>query len=485
MGAWFFPFRGRTTRPRPRGAWLAGLILAAGFACNSVPGGPSDGAGGASGGGLVGAVGAQSSSGSQANAVGGGASTGGQSLGSGGASGGSAELGGESHAGGSDSPTGGQFAGLGGTFFANGARLVIPHKEQDLRFLVTPDFSQVPSPLEMPGGSSRIVDEPGYSREHRLTIDVPYFIDLEQCPTIIEGHLEVDSFEVTEDLDGSGAELTIEPNGDEFTLRHEGLGRHELRVEGVFIATQTNLCPARLNEAGEMPVSFVRTISVEALGAVRFTFPEVCAASPRVLSGQGFYETSFDFLDASGQEIYAENFDSSFPIDVTVETERAAEIAPPGNGLTTAGITIEGEPQLVRLSTRFGTLAIYELVSLNQVEDWGIRFYSRGGLGGIRVTELESGGTYPRAEALADELRTDIKLLIKGQPLCSALPADDFVTTANTPSVCLYVGFLPLNGTVMGLLTPTGTCGFDLALPAARDGDGLQTTLSATFVDEL
>lgn len=466
-------------------AWAIALVStgAALGACNFGSDMPSDD-GNDSGTGSAGpsASGAQGNGSGAAAAAGGAPSSGagGSASGGWGSKDGSGGLGGIAvNAGGSESASGGRYAGLGGTFFEGGSELEIPAREQAVRIWVTPSLEGLEGPpIEFVGGITRIVANDGYSKEHSLSVEMTYLFDPERCTSVPNGKLVVEDIEVEEDIDATGATLSLEEAEQDFVLRHEGLGRHQLKIRGTFVANFPHNCPALLDENGELAVTFRQEIKVEEAAGARIALDETCPAEIKALSGESLSGRSVMLIDSEGKEFYADNVEQAYAIDVLVETEREATIA---DG-PAASLNVTGAPQLVRLSTPLGPLLIYELVEPGQVDDWDVQFWVSGRHGFI-PNPIESGETYPGGAFDAYEIGADVFLVADGVQLCT-LPDWNFTFVGQTPGVCVTEAMaLPVTP-IATMQTSFGTCAFDMSYPAARDGQGLETSLSVTFVEE-
>lgn len=384
--------------------------------------------------------------------------------------------------GGTESAAGGRYSGLGGTFFDGGTRVEIPFQGRDVRLFFTPDLNGVSGPpFELEAPRLRIVDGPGYSPQHVFSIDLPYLFDEERCSRVGYGHFELDAFAVEEDLDSSHAALSIERSGETLTLIHEGLGRHRFEAQGRFIPDRPDGCLGLLDEDQEVPIMFGADIVIEEASGVRLEFEEDCGDEIKALSGQPLSGKTLVLLDGEGKSFYPENVDPSYPVTMFVETERAAEVnAPQGIART---VTVSGEPQLVRLSTPYGPLAIYELVVPSQVDDWTVQFWVTGAHGFL-PRDIESGETYPGGAFTAYEYGADVRLMANGTPICSMAPGEAFLTTSLTPEVCGAVSGAPQVYPIAELVEAYGTCELELAYPDAKGGEGITADLTVTWVEE-
>jgi hypothetical protein len=283
--------------------------------------------------------------------------------------------------------------------------------------------------------------------------------------------------DVTEDVDGTGAHLTIEGEGEHFRMTHDGLGRHDLEVKGRFVSPISTICPALLDENGELALVFHADIRVEAAAAVRISYDEGCDTSPRVLSGERFLRVRVDLEDKAGEPFGPANVTYHSPVDILIETEKVAEIEVPSGGFGSNGVAIVGESQLVRVSTEFGTLAMYEVVAPDDVDDWELQYWSEDNQHGIFQTDIESGMTYSTKEFRSNAVGVTARLLADGEALCSQTPYADFLVASSTTDVCTAI-----TGDSMGhlatMLKPVGTCSFLLTYPAARGAQGLVSDFS-------
>jgi hypothetical protein len=199
-------------------------------------------------------------------------------------------------------------------------------------------------------------------------------------------------------------------------------------------------------------------------------------------SGQRMLGAKVELLDGDGQVFAPENVSYAAPLDITVETELEAEIEPPSSGFGSKGVVIHGDSQLVRVSTEFGTLAIYELIEPADVDSWELPFWSEDNQHGIFQTEVESGMTYPSSLG-CNAIGADARLIADGEALCSFVPyVDEFEVTSSTSDMCVPA-VRPM-GHFVEVLKNEGRCEFNVAYPAAKGGQGLEADFSITIETE-
>lgn len=390
---------------------------------------------------------------------------------------------------------GGSSETKGGPDFSRGSRLVIPQ-----RMLTSVHIG--------PGGvfngdnapaidlddidvttSSAFADAAIYPRQFEVSFSMSGLF-VKDCQIWTGGEFVVSSLNVKQDVSGSGAHLKIELVDGHYLLTHDGPGEHQLRVTGAFQVNHTpdsgGWCPELPVGAISVPIAFTTNISIAKVGSVKAWPPSGCAADSFMLSGRKFPGLRIGLLDESGQPLPPPvNVYDSYPLDVIVETEKPAQIAESGSGLSMDGLVVTGEPQTVRLSTSYGTLFTYQLANTAMIDAWDVKFWARD-------SQYVKSVTYPLATDVTPvmspgkELGATATLEIGGLPICGPTLASDFVVGLPTPSVCK----LQLQnsnwdagspGFMATFVDQAGTCEIDLSVPSANRGRGLSTHLSATL----
>jgi hypothetical protein len=136
------------------------------------------------------------------------------------------------------------------------------------------------------------------------------------------------------------------------------------------------------------------------------------------------------------------------------------------------------------LSTKFGTLATYDLVEVGDINSWEVQFWSAEAASWkAEQTPIVAQGDSPVA-CTGRVLGADVFVTIDGRDICSPIFLTDFEVTHTTPEACEaapHESDLGFPG-ALTMLTGQGTCELDLRFPAANQGEGLHSHLSATFL---
>lgn len=330
-----------------------------------------------------------------------------------------------------------------------------------------------------------LVDAPTYARQFEVSFG-PNWIAVGHCyerkakfaPTTVE---------VIPDTGRTGAHLEIELVDGHYRLTHDGPGTHDVHVTGTLHVEATDLAqvcaPNFPKTAVDIPVTLTSHINIQHLGSIEAEPGFGCGSSPVMLSGRSFEVLWLSLLNDSGQAITGNNVYSDNPVDIVVETEKAAVVAEAGSGFATYGLIVTGEPQMVRVSTSYGTLFTYQLANLAMIDDWEVKFWSRD-------SQDAKSATYPMAMDMmpavtpGKELGATATLKIGGSPLCGPTLASDFTTSLPTPNACkVQLQNSNWNAGTPGFLAtfvePAGTCELDLSVPAANGAHGLKKHLSA------
>ena len=391
-------------------------------------------------------------------------------------------------------------AGLADTRdFSHGSRLLIPQHALDFAVPIgtSGNFPDLDSVDNIDATTSAILaDGPSFPRQFEVDLGMSYLslntsdantTYSQRCP-YLRGTFEVASVAVKQDVGGSGAHLSIEQTDGHYLLTHDGPGQHQVRVTGTFRATNDTdqSCPLLPMGAVEIPIASTTNVTIRRLGSLMAARPSSCATPPIMLSGRNFPGTRMTLLDDQGQSFYPANVYTDHPVDITVETEKPAQIVEDESGLTQGGIIVTGEPQLVRLSTAYGTLFSYQLADTSLIDGWDVKWISSGAQY-IKSPEYALDMSVTPAVASGKELAALATLKVSGVPVCSPILATDFKTTMLAPSVCdlqyEFDNFVPgIPGFVATFLDPAGTCRLELSVPEANGGQGLVTSLSTILV---
>ncbi|HYP99071.1 MAG TPA: hypothetical protein VER96_10370 [Polyangiaceae bacterium] len=381
-------------------------------------------------------------------------------------------------------------ATAGGIDFSHGARLLIPQGKTPAVYFAPGDFSSVKGvgPIDL-SFSKTLADGPTYPRQFEVTLG-GWSVMLNQCQSR-SGKYEVSSVEVTEDVGNRGAHMKIEQSDGKYLLTHDGPGNHRLRVTGIFHADPPPeggpTCDKLPTGAVDIPLAFTADIDIQKLGSVKGA-ASGCGASPVVLSGRAYSGSSaITLLNDQGQSFYPANVDSRAPLDVIVETEKAAQIEAPSTDGSYAGLVVTGDPQTVRVSTTYGTLLTYRLANTSFIDGFEVKYWSRPTKYLKSPTTLLAMDTTP-AVATGKELGATGTLTIGGEKICSPINGSDYMTTLLTPKVCDIVYDFVIadpNAGIPGFLATfvdsAGTCELEVSVPGANGGQGLVSHLSAVL----
>lgn len=391
--------------------------------------------------------------------------------------------------GGSNSAPSGGTAGANAIDFSHGSRLLIPQRNLSAVALgPTGDFHDLTSLDNIDVTvASVLADAPIYPRQFAVTFDMSGLF-ISNCQ-FWSGKFEVSSLAVKQDVSGSGGHLKIEQVDGHYILTHDGPGTHQLRVTGTFRATLSQdgggYCPSLPMGEVAVPVAFTTNIDIQRMASVKAA-PSGCGPAPVMLSGRNYPGTWINILNDAGEPMVANNVDDTYPIDVLVETEKPAQIAEAGSGLSYNGLIVTGEPQRVRLSTAYGTLFTYQLLDTSFVDGLEVQFSARQSQD-VKSPRYPLPTDVTPAVALGKVLVADATLEVGGVKLCSPILASDFKTTILSPSVCnvqpeaapdQYPG---IPGFLATFVDPTGTCELELSVPGANGGQKLATQLSAVL----
>jgi hypothetical protein len=334
---------------------------------------------------------------------------------------------------------------------------------------------------------AQIADEPTFARQFEVLFPMPSLF-LTQCQ-FWSGAFEVESVEVEEDLDGSGAHLSVDESDGHYTLTHDGPGNHRLRVTGIFrepLEADAGACGPQSGPI-EVPLAFTVELHVQRVVNATGLPPLGCNAEPFVLSGRSYPGTPVRLWNEQGEIMQPVNVYDSYPLEVIIETEKEAQIEQAGSSLRYDGLIVTGEPQKIRLSTSYGPLLTYHVVDLAAIDAWDIEFWARAGQDVLYPNRPLTLDTEP-AVAPGKALGAYATMKVGKVPICSPIFTSDFSITRLTPEVC----DVALNGDtdptpgVPGFLATffdaAGTCELDLSFPAANGGEGLTRHLSTVFV---
>ncbi len=376
--------------------------------------------------------------------------------------------------------------------FTRGARVVIP---PEVFTAVTLDLGGSFPPQARPLSTWQLLEDENLPRQYEFHIAHNYlYSDVDpttgegvRCrpyPGLLDGHFEVDDVEVHEDRNESGAQLNVVKDGDHYQLTHDGIGSHELVVRGTFIADDATLCPNVTDEEGRVALEFTTIVEIVRAASVVTRLDLECGEHPVMISGRGFPGLDLQLFNAGGLFLTPHNL-GSVPTELVIETEKTAKIAGT-DALWRDGITVTGEHQRVRLSTKFGTLAEYEVVELGEVDGWDVEFWSAEALS----WKVEQIPVIPDANSpvtcSGPVLGANAQVKVGQRGICSPIFVSDFDVVESTPETC-EVGLHDTDLGFPGALTTLsgeGLCELDLLFPAANHGHGLRAHLAANFVAE-
>ncbi len=380
--------------------------------------------------------------------------------------------------------------------FSHGSRLVIPQTGLDPVASIYlngsfPDRTSVDD-IDVTTATT-FADGPGYPRQFEVSFGMSY-LSLNtsdanaafstRCLSLT-GMFEVATVAVKEDTGGTGAHLSIEQTDGHYILTHDGPGEHQVRVTGTFRATNdaTQTCPLLAMGPVAVPIAYTSTISIRTPATLTALPPSDCATPPVMLSGHSFAGLRITMRDDTGQAIYPANASTLAPFDVTVETEKPAQIVEGNEGYASSGIVVTGETQMVRLTTRMGTLFSYQLADASAIDGWELKWFSSP------VQDIKSplnplDASVTPAVASGKELAATAKLKVGGVPVCTPIVAADVKTTLLTKSVCdIQYEFgnfsFGVPGFVATFLDPAGTCQLELSVPGSNHGQDLSAPLTA------
>src|SRR6478609_6061725 len=324
---------------------------------------------------------------------------------------------------------GGSAATHDGIDFSHGTRLVFPQRNYEGANIGTDSFEAMNAvdPIDLVVDAP-LVDAPTYARQFEVSFG-PSWIAVGHCYER-KAKFEPASVDVIPDTGKTGAHLAIELVDGHYRLTHDGPGTHDVHVTGtlhVEATDQTGGCtPNFPKTAVDIPVTLTSHIKIQHLGSVAGEPGFGCGSSPVMLSGRSFDHMWLSLLNDAGQPISGKNVYSDNPVDVVVETEKAAEVVEAGSGFALYGLIVTGEPQKVRLSTSYGTLFTYQLANTAMIDDWEVKFWSRD-------RQHPKSPTYPMttesmpAVSPGKELGATATLKIGGSPLCTPTLASDFL----------------------------------------------------------
>ncbi len=216
-----------------------------------------------------------------------------------------------------------------GVDFSRGSRLLIPQRQlTSVHLGPTGDFNTLTSLDHIDVSTvSELMDAPIYPRQFEVDFSMSGLF-VQGCQ-VWTGKFDIDTLEVKQDLNGSGAQLKIEQTDGHYSLTHDGPGVHQIRVTGTFRANRTpdsgGYCPSLPMGEVAVPIAFTTNINIERMGSVKAATPLGCAAGSAMLSGRNYPGTRISVLNDAGQAIYAANVYDTYPLDVIVETEASAD----------------------------------------------------------------------------------------------------------------------------------------------------------------
>jgi len=389
-------------------------------------------------------------------------------------------------------PTDGVSGMSGGVDFSHGARLLIPQRNITA-VRIGPTGLEPANTVDSIDLSIDLtfVDGPTYPRQFEVGFE-PLWVIVNHCQER-KGKFDIRSLEVKQDVDGTGAHLKIEQTDGHYLLTHDGPGYHQINVAGTFrvdaLPPETEGCPPMPTTAADIPVTFTTNIGIQRLASTKASAPAACGASPVMLSGRNYGGSRVSLLNDKGQILFGANVDSNYPLDVIVESEKPAQIAEGSGaigGIAYDGLVVTGEPQLVRLSTTYGTLFTYQLANTSQIDGLDVKFWSRATQSVKSPTTALAMASTP-AVASSKVLGATATLSVGGVNVCTSLLASDFEISLLSPKVCdvQYENGPDRNPGIPGFLATfidkAGTCELEVSVPGANGEKGLATHLSSVL----
>jgi len=380
-------------------------------------------------------------------------------------------------------------SGTPGIDFSHGTRLLIPQRHFEGVNIGTQAFElSTIAPLNLTV-ETPLVDAPAFTRQFEVSFASTLAI-VDHCQER-RVKFKPTSVEVRQDQGKTGAHLTIEQTSGHYLLTHDGAGSHELWVQGTLHVEATDAlgatCATKFpSTAVDIAVTLGVKLNIEHLGSVTGSPRFGCGAAPVMLSGRMFDGTSLSLLNDAGKPISGANVYSEYPVDILVETEKSAQIAEAGSGLYYDGLIVTGEPQMVRLSTAYGTLFTYFLANTSLIDGMDVKFWSRGSQDVKAETSPLTMTTTP-AIASYKVIGATATLSVGGVTICTPPLVSDYQTTLLSPRVCNIQdengsGLTPgIPGFLATFLEPAGTCELEISVPGANGERGLSTHLSAVL----
>jgi hypothetical protein len=387
----------------------------------------------------------------------------------------------------SGGPQGGSAGASDGIDFSHGTRVVFPQRNYQGANIGTYSFDAMKAgdPIDLVVDAP-LVDAPTYARQFEVSFG-PNRLLVAHCHER-NAKFEPTSVDVEPDTGGTGAHLKIELVDGHYRLTHDGPGTHDVHVSGtlhVEATDQTQGCAPNFPQtAVDIPVTLTSHINIQHVGSIAGSPGFGCGSSPVMLSGRSFNGVRLNLLNDAGKPISGNNVYREYPVDVVVETEKAAEVAEAGSGFALYGLIVTGEPQMVRLSTSYGTLFSYRLATTSQIDGMAVKFWSRP-LPEVKAPTTPLSMSTTPAVASSKVIGATASLSVGGVDLCTPPLASDYQTTLLTPNVCTvqaddhYDNTTGFPGFLATFVDPAGTCELDLSVPGANGEHGLKTHLSA------
>jgi hypothetical protein len=294
---------------------------------------------------------------------------------------------------------------------------------------------------------------------------------------------------------GPDGSLWTQDDGD-FEL--SGVSSDDVRVEAELV--DTGHFGLRVNEAVSATVTLdgtwqakedavARTWSAEVpivASAIAQAQWDACTESPAlILAGTEPIAAYMQVYDSLGNAFSPANTQGGRAIDVFVH-------ATPGTKLRTrAGLdnlVVEGESQIVELSTPLGALAQIRVVEPREIDTLSWNFFLCAPW--TRGSNLESGGSYSGSFSLGEtgNIQLSPTASVQGTLVCSKLPDALFDVRSSTPEVCSLTTEISCLSdshalTSGALVQATGSCQVQLVAGSMNGGSGLRDELAVEFTE--